>query len=65
MVHGEQQPNQSNSSFENVTGSENGREPAQAVVTTVGPTASAQEAKERVAERIEREMEIFRKGECS
>ena len=63
MVHGEQQHNQSTTPFEVINGSENGGEPTQAVAATVGPTA--QEAKERVIERVEREMEIFRKGECS
>ena len=63
MVHGEQQLNQSTSSFENILGPDQGGESSQAVVATVDLTTS--EAKERVIGRVEREMDIFRKGECS
>ena len=63
MVHGEQQSDHSTSTFENVNRPEMGRETSQPAVTTVDSTA--QETKERIIERVEREMEIFRKGECS
>ena len=67
MSHGEQQLNQSISSFEvideNVHESNNGGESSRATVATNDPTTS--ETKERVIERLEREMDIFRKGEYS
>ena len=63
MVHGEQQSDHSTSTFENVDRPEMGRETSRPAVTTVDSTA--QETKERIIERVEREMEIFRKGECS
>ena len=63
MIHGEQQLDQSSSSFENVVAPENGGGPSQTANATVG--LSTQEEKERIIERIEREMEVFRKGECS
>ena len=63
MVHGEQQSDHSISTFENVERPEMGRETSQPTVAAVNSTA--QEKKERIIKRVEREMEIFRKGECS
>jgi len=53
-----QQPNQSTST---AAETRTGGEPTQAAV----PDNTAREEKERVFERIEREMGIYRKGECS
>jgi hypothetical protein len=64
MVHGEQTLDRSLSPFENVSRpntEENSA--AQAVVTADNHAAT--ETKERILERVEREMEAFRKGECS
>ena len=60
MTHGDEQLDQSTTSFENVFGPGN-EETSQAAVATNNPTAS--EAKERVIERLEQGMDIFRKGE--
>jgi hypothetical protein len=63
MEHGGDQLDRSTtSSFENVTGPSNGGT-AQVVVET--NNSSLQEEKERVFQRVEHEMEVFRKGECS
>jgi hypothetical protein len=64
MIHGEQTNNQSTSSFEIVDNPENGGEPSQVAVMNDSPDAT-QEAKTRVFEGVERQMEAFRKGECS
>ena len=63
MVHGGQQSDQSSSSFENVDRPEIGGESSQPAATTV--ISAAQETKKRIVERVEQEMEIFRKGGCS
>ena len=63
MTHGEHQHDQSSSSFENIIGPDNGGESSQAAVATNNRTAS--EAKERIFERVEQEMDVFRKGECT
>ena len=63
MEHGGQQLDQSATSFEIVNAPESGGETSRAAITTVNP--ATQEAKERVLERIEQEMEVFRKGECT
>ena len=61
MSHGGEQLDQSTASFEIVNGPENGGELSQAAVPANEPTT--QEEKERIFERVEREMESFRKGE--
>lgn len=63
MIHGEQQLDQSTTSFEVVDKPRNGGEPSNAAVAN--DESATQEEKERVFERIEQEMEIFRKGEYS
>ena len=63
MTHGEHQHDQSSSSFENIIGPDNGGGSSQAAVATNNRTAS--EAKERIFERVEQEMDVFRKGECT
>ena len=63
MVHGGQQSDLSSATFENVDRPEMERETSQPVVATIDTTT--QGAKERILERIEREMEVFRKGGCS
>ena len=63
MSHGEAQLDQSTTTFEIINGSERGEEPAAIVVTD--DDSAAQEEKKRVFERVEREMEVFRKGECT
>ena len=69
MSHGaiQVQPERSTSTLENVTTTECGESgnPAQATVTDDNATTHAREERERTLERVEREMEIFRKGECS
>jgi hypothetical protein len=64
MEYGGEQLNQSTSSFEIVDEPGNGGEfePPQAIVA---PDDATREEKERIFERVEREMEAFRKGECS
>jgi hypothetical protein len=64
MVHGEQSFDKSLSPFENIPGpNERENTTTQAAVTTDNHAAS--ETKERVLERVEREMETFRKGDLS
>ena len=65
MSHGEGQVIQSTSesTFEIVNGSEPGNS-AEAAVANDNSTA-AQEEKKKIFERVEREMEAFRKGECT
>jgi hypothetical protein len=63
MSHGEERSNRSTTPFEVIN------EPGNGGGTTedVGPTndSTTREAKEKTFERIEREMDIFRKGECT
>jgi hypothetical protein len=65
MIHGEKQIDASSSTNENVIGSDNqlGGGTSQTVITNVDSTD--QQEKKRIFERIEREMEVFRKGEYS
>ena len=65
MSHGEGQVIQSTSesTFEIVNGSEPGNS-AEAAVANDNSTA-AQEEKKKIFKRVEREMEAFRKGECT
>ena len=63
MTHGEERPNQSTSTVENVGEPSAGEGTAQFAVEANEP--SAREEKERVFKRVEREMEIYRKGEYS
>ena len=63
MEHGGDQLDQSTtSSFEIITGPGNGGTPQ---VVVEANNSSPQEEKERVFKRVEHEMEVFRKGECS
>jgi hypothetical protein len=67
MVHGDQfeQRDQSASSFENITGPVQEGGTSQVADETSDPTAAASKAKEGILDRIEREMDVFRKGDCS
>ena len=68
MTYGEEHPIESASTVENVTKPGNGGGPSDPTITTHNATthnATTQEEKKRVFERVEREMGIFRKGECS
>ena len=60
MSHGEGQIDQSTSTFEIVNGSEHGES---AEVVGSNDDSTAQEEKKKTFERVEREMEAFRKGE--
>jgi hypothetical protein len=61
MNHGELQPEQSTLNSENVIEPGNGGGTSPTTITDGNSTS--QEEKERVFERVEREMEVFRKGE--
>jgi hypothetical protein len=63
MSHGEGDLDQSISTFSIVDGPEHGGEPAEPVVTNDDSTT--QNEKEKVFERVDREMEVFRRGEYS
>jgi hypothetical protein len=63
MIHGGEQSDQSTTSFEVVDRPGNGRESSQAVVAA--NDSAVVEEKERTLERVEQEMEVFQKGECS
>ena len=63
MTHGEEQPTQSTSTLENVNTVRTGEEASQSTNTAID--SASQEEKERTFERVEREMEIFRKGQYS
>jgi hypothetical protein len=63
MIHGGIQPEQSTSTSEDVTGSRAGEKSSEAAVADDNTTA--REEKTRVLERVEHEMDIFRKGDCS
>jgi hypothetical protein len=65
MIHGESQPEQSISNIENVTGSGNRGGTSQTTITDDNSASESREEKERVLERVEQEMEIFRRGEYS
>ena len=69
MSHGavSDQPEQSTSTLETVTATESGesRDTTQATITDDNSATQTREERERVLERVEREMEIFRKGEYS
>ena len=62
MTHGEQ-PEQSTSTPENVNPTRTGDETSQSTDTAIDP--ATQEEKGRTFERVEREMDIFRKGKYS
>ena len=62
MTYGD---NQSTSNIENVTGTINAGGTSVAIDTDVDAATPNQEEKERVFERVERVMDIFRKGEYS
>ena len=61
MSNGEGQLDQSTATFEIINGSERGEGPA--AVVNANDDSAAQEERKRVFERVEREMESFRKGE--
>ena len=69
MTHGATQSDQSTSTLENVAATESGEsgEPAQTIITNVDSSTDTgtqtREERERVLERVEREMDFFRKGE--
>ena len=63
MLHGEEQPDQTSTSFEIIDAPRNDGEPTQATVPA--DDSVTREEKERTFERVDREMEIFRKGEYS
>ena len=63
MSNGEGQLDQSTATFEIINGSERGEGPA--AVVNANDDSAAQEERKRVFEQVEREMEVFRKGECS
>jgi hypothetical protein len=66
MIHGGIQPEQSTSTSEDVTGSRAGERSSEAAVADDNTAATtAREEKTRVLERVEHEMDIFRKGDCS
>ena len=66
MTHGAIQSDQSTSTLENVAATESG-EPAQTIIMNVDSSTDTgtqtREERERVLERVEREMDFFRKGE--
>jgi hypothetical protein len=63
MIHGDQQPSQSTSTSADVTDPRTGERSSEVVITD--DHTAAQEEKARILERVEHEMEIFRKGDCS
>jgi hypothetical protein len=63
MTDGDVQPNQPVATAENVAEPNIGGETAQTTVTNDDP--ATREEREGVLRRVEREMEIYRKGECS
>ena len=63
MIHGEEQLDQSTSGFQIVNGPENADEGERTGPVIATNDSTAQEEKERVFQQLEREMEIFRKGE--
>ena len=63
MTNGDKQPEQSATSLENVDGPSNGERTTSAAVPY--DNSIAREEKEKILERVEREMEAFRKGEYS
>ena len=69
MTHGGTQPDQSTSTLETNTSTEFGTgepgEPTQTSNTNDNSSTRAREERERILERVEREMDLFRKGEYS
>jgi hypothetical protein len=63
MIHGDEQPEQSVPAIENVGESRIGLGASQAADTDVD--SAAREEKKRIFDRVERELEAFRKGDCS
>ena len=61
MTHGRDQPNESTSTVENINESRDKDNSSQTADTTVN--SPAEEERARIFERIEQEMDVFRKGE--